>query len=356
MRRILVTGGVGFIGSCFVRRLMRTQPDAEIYVVDAVTYAGNPANLPEEVWESPRFFFYRADVRDRSVIERLVAHVDAVVHFAAETHVDNSIYNTDDFIDTDVKGTQVLLDAVRDRSVERFIHISTSEVYGTALTAPMTEDHPLNPRSPYASAKCGADRLVYSYVATFDVPAVIIRPFNNYGPHQHVEKVIPCFITHALQELALPMHGDGTSSRDWLFVEDCCEGIERALTAPLASVRGEVFNLATGVDTSIGVIGREVLARTGRPHVPVQTVPDRKGQVSRHIGAWAKANAVFGWRPRTALQDGLQATIDWYARNEAWWRENTHKQGGAWLSERPAAERRFSSSVQAAMARSSATL
>jgi len=356
MRRILVTGGVGFIGSGFVRRLMRAQPDTELYVVDAVTYAGNCSNLPEAVWNDPRFFFWKADIRDREVITRLVSRVDAVVHFAAETHVDNSIYNTDDFIDTDVKGTQVLLDAVRAHPVERFIHISTSEVYGTALAEPMTEEHPLNPRSPYASAKCGADRLVYSYVITFDIPAVIIRPFNNYGPYQHVEKVIPCFVTHALHDRPLPMHGDGSSSRDWVYVDDCCEGVERALTADLKAVQGEVINLGTGVDTAIGTIGAEILQRLNKPYVPIRKVPDRRGQVFRHIGSWAKAKALLGWQPRTPFLQGLQQTIDWYVEHETWWQHNTHKHGGPWhIPDQAAAEKLSSSSVQAAMVRSSAT-
>lgn len=355
MRRVLVTGGVGFIGSCFVRRLMRAWPDCHVWVIDAVTYAGNCSNLPDTVWEDPRFLFWKADIRNRELIDRLVANVDAIVHFAAETHVDNSIYNTDDFVDTDVKGTQVLLDAVRAHPVERFIHVSTSEVYGTALVEPMMENHPLNPRSPYASAKCGADRLVYSYAVTFGIPAVIIRPFNNYGPYQHVEKAIPCFITHALQGAPLPIHGDGSSSRDWLYVEDCCAGIERALLADLRQVRGEVINLATGVDTRIVAIGAEILRRLGRPETLVRELPDRRGQVFRHVGSFAKAEALLGWRPATRFQEGLGVTMTWYVEHEAWWRSNTHKKGGAWLPDETA-ERPLSSSVQAAMARSSATL
>lgn len=355
MRRILVTGGVGFIGSCFVRRLMRTRPDLELFVIDAVTYAGNCNNLPEEVWQDPRFFFWKADIRNRDLINRLVSKTDAVVHFAAETHVDNSIYNTDDFIDTDIKGTQILLDAVREHPVERFIHISTSEVYGTALIEPMSEEHPLNPRSPYASAKCGADRLVYSYITTFDVPALILRPFNNYGSYQHIEKVVPCFITHALQGLPLPLHGDGVSSRDWLFVEDCCEGVERALLADLKPLRGEVINLATGVDAKIAWIGEEILRRLKTSRSSIRHVPDRQGQVFRHIGSSAKAQALLEWNARTPLADGLEHTIQWYVEHESWWKTNTHKKGGAWLTH-GVAERPLSSSVQAAMARSSATL
>lgn len=326
MKRILVTGGVGFIGSGFVRRLMRTQPDVEVYVVDAVTYAGNYANLPESIWNDARFFFWQANICDRDLINRLVSKVDAVVHFAAETHVDLSIYDTNPFIDTDVKGTQILLDAVRRHPIERLVHISTSEVYGTALASPMSEDHPLNPRSPYASAKCGADRLVYSYVTTFGLPAVIMRPFNNYGPYQHVEKAIPCFITQALHDLPIPIHGDGVSSRDWLFVEDCCAGIERALAADIKAIRGEVINLGTGIDTTILTVAQKTLQLLNKPESLIQYLPDRPGQVTRHIASTAKAETLLGWRATTTFDAGLRATVEWYLQHEEWWTTNTHKE------------------------------
>ncbi|MDP3937411.1 MAG: GDP-mannose 4,6-dehydratase, partial [Deltaproteobacteria bacterium] len=243
MRRILVTGGAGFIGSNFIRHMLKTHPEDQIFVLDDLTYAGNLSNFEDETFRSRNFFFWKGNVCDRPTVERFVSQVDQIVHFAAETHVDNSIYNTDDFVDTDVKGTQILLDAVRRNPVERFIQISTSEVYGTAETEPMTEEHPLNPRSPYASAKTGADRLAYSYHITFDTPIIILRPFNNYGPRQHVEKLIPCFITRALRNLRLPMHGDGSSSRDWVFVDDCARAVDLALQADLREVKGQVINV-----------------------------------------------------------------------------------------------------------------
>lgn len=353
-----MTGGLGFIGSCFVRRLIRTQPDTELYVVDAVTYAGNYANLPEEIWSYPRFFFWKASISDRDLMNRLMAKADAVVHFAAETHVDHSIYNTDVFIDTDLKGTQILLDATRLYPVERFIHISTSEVYGTAMQVPMTEDHPLNPRSPYASAKCGADRIAYSYHITFGVPVVILRPFNNYGPYQHIEKVIPCFITQALQDLPLPLHGDGFSSRDWLFVEDCCEAVERALMVDLKGARGEVINLGTGADTEIITIADEVLRILNKPASLIRHFPDRPGQVVRHIASTAKAEALLGWRANTKFEEGLRETIKWYIEHVAWWRTNTHMEGGAALPHvtTKLSQRPVSASVRMAIAKSAALL
>jgi dTDP-glucose 4,6-dehydratase len=350
-KRVLVTGGLGFIGSAFLRRMMRQSADVDVYVLDALNYAGNTSNLPESIWHDPRFFFWKGDIRDKKVVDRMVSKVDAVVHFAAETHVDNSIYNTDDFVDTDVKGTQNLLDAIRRHPVERFIHISTSEVYGTALTAPMTEDHPLNPRSPYAGAKCGADRLVYSYFCTYGLPVVILRPFNNYGPHQHIEKVIPCFTTHAIQDRRLPMHGDGSSSRDWLFVEDCCAAVQAALTADSRAVCGEVINLGTGIETDVVSIAEQVLRLLGKPSTLLDTLAERPGQVLRHIGSTAKAKDLLGWTAQTVFADGLKRTVQWYVDHEDWWRANTHKAGGPWqASEAP--QRPLPTAVMAAMDRS----
>ena len=321
--KILVTGGAGFIGSNFVRHILSTYPDYQVLVLDALTYAGNLDNFPDEVWSNPRFFFWHGAVQDRPAVERLVSQVDAVVHFAAETHVDNSIYqyNTDDFIDTDVKGTQILLDAIRHYPVERFIHISTSEVYGTAESAVMTEEHPLNPRSPYASAKCGADRLVYSYVCTFQTPAIIIRPFNNYGPNQHIEKFIPRVITSALQNKPFPMHGSGQSSRDWIFVEDTARGIAAALHSDIEKTRGHAINLATAVDTDIKTIATQLLDQLGCSQDLMQWVADRPGQVDRHTGSNGKAKELIGWEPQVFLEEGLMRTVDWYKANEQWWRK-----------------------------------
>lgn len=319
MRRILVTGGAGFIGSNFVKYMLNKYNDCQIFVLDALTYAGNKENISEHIWNDRRFFFTHGNVCDRKTIEEMVSQVDQVVHFAAETHVDNSIYNTDDFVDTDVKGTQILLDAVRKHSTERFVHISTSEVYGTALKEPMAEDHPLNPRSPYAAAKAAADRLVYSYYCTFDLPVIILRPFNNYGPYQHVEKLIPCFITKTIQHNWLNLHGDGQSCRDWLYVLDTCKAIDKALSKDLKLLKGEVINLGTGKAVKIIDITKKILKTFDKPSSLIKHVNDRPGQVQRHLSSIKKAKEVLGWQAETSFEKGLKMTIDWYVKNEQWW-------------------------------------
>ena len=221
---------------------------------------------------------------------------------------------------TNVEGTQILLDAIRDAPVERFILISSSEVYGTARYAPMDEEHPLEPRSPYAATKAGADRLAYAYWVTYELPIVIVRPFNNYGPRQHPEKVIPRFITQALDDEPLTVHGDGGASRDWLYVDDDAEAIEAIIEAPLDGVAGETINVATGVDIPVAEIADLVLELLGRPASLREHVDERPGQVRRHIGSTEKAERLLGWRARTAFEDGLERTVAWYRENEAWWR------------------------------------
>ena len=221
---------------------------------------------------------------------------------------------------TNVEGTQILLDAIRETAVERFILISSSEVYGTAVSDPMDESHPLNPRSPYAGTKAGADRLAYSYFVTYELPIVIVRPFNNYGPRQHPEKVIPRFITQALQDEPLTVHGDGHATRDWLYVDDDAEAIEAMIEAPLDSLAGEVINLATGVDISINDIADQVLDALGKARSLKEHVPERPGQVDRHIGSTEKARALTGWHARTPFDEGLARTVAWYRENEAWWK------------------------------------
>jgi dTDP-glucose 4,6-dehydratase len=319
MKRVLVTGGAGFISSNFIRHLLDATP-YEVVTLDALTYAGNLENLAD-VLSHPRLSFVHGDIRDAALVRELVEGVDVIVNAAAESHVEKSIaHGASEFVTTNVEGTQILLDAIRSTPVERFILISSSEVYGTAEAAPMDEEHPLNPRSPYAATKAGADRLAYSYWTTYDLPIVIVRPFNNYGPRQHPEKVVPRFITQALADEPLTIHGDGHASRDWLYVTDDAEAIERVIETPIEALAGEVLNVATGVDISVEDIAGLVLSVLGKPAELRAHVPERPGQVDRHIGSTAKAERLLGWRARTSFEDGLERTVAWYRDNEAWWR------------------------------------
>jgi dTDP-glucose 4,6-dehydratase len=319
MKRVLVTGGAGFISSGFVRHLLAATP-YEVVSLDALTYAGNLENLAD-VMAHPRLSFVHGDIRDRDLVRGLVSEVDVIVNAAAESHVEKSIEEgASEFVTTNVEGTQILLDAIRETPVERFILISSSEVYGTAEYAPMDEEHPLNPRSPYAATKAGADRLVYSYFTTYDLPVMIVRPFNNYGPRQHPEKVIPRFITQALTDQPLTIHGDGHASRDWLYVDDDAEAIEAIIATDVDAIAGEVINVATGIDLSVSQIADAVLELLGKPASLKSYVDERPGQVDRHIGSTDKAERLVGWRARTSFEEGLARTVEWYRENDGWWR------------------------------------
>jgi dTDP-glucose 4,6-dehydratase len=318
-KRVLVTGGAGFIPSNFIRHLLAATP-YDVVSLDALTYAGNIENLGD-VMSHARLSFVHGDIRDAELVRDVVAEVDVIVNAAAESHVEKSIeQGAREFVTTNVEGTQILLDAIRQAPVERFILLSSSEVYGTAERAPMDEEHPLNPRSPYAATKAGADRLAYSYYVTYGLPVVIVRPFNNYGPRQHPEKVIPRFITQALCDRPLTVHGDGHATRDWLYVDDDAEAIEAVISAPLDAVVGEVLNVATGVDISVAEIADRVLEAVGKPQSLKAFVTERPGQVDRHIGSTDKLERLTGWRARMSFDEGLGRTIDWYRENAAWWR------------------------------------
>jgi dTDP-glucose 4,6-dehydratase len=291
-----------------------------VVTLDALTYAGNLENLAE-VMSHPRLSFVHGDIRDGGLVRELIEGIDVIVNAAAESHVEKSIeHGASEFVTTNVEGTQILLDAIRVTPVERFILISSSEVYGTAVSVPMDEQHPLNPRSPYAATKAGADRLAYSYWTTYELPIVIVRPFNNYGPRQHPEKVLPRFITQALASEPLTVHGDGHASRDWLYVGDDAEAIQAAIDAPVDSIAGEVINVATGTDIAVGDIAVKVLEALDKPRDLVTNVSERPGQVDRHIGSTEKAERLLGWRARTSFEQGLERTVAWYRDNEAWWR------------------------------------
>lgn len=321
MKTILITGGAGFIGSNFVRHLYDRYPDYRILVLDALTYAGSVANLPDSGQENSRFQFWYGNVLNADLVDSLVRQSSIVVHFAAESHVTRSIFDNRQFFETDVLGTQVVANAVlrNSKTVELFVHISTSEVYGTAAGASMDEDHPTNPMSPYAAAKCGADRLVYSYWQTYRIPAVIVRPFNNYGPHQHLEKVVPRFITSCLLGESLTVHGDGSARRDFMFVKDHCEALDKLLHAPRDKVIGEVFNLGTGADVSVLEIAEAVKAAMHNAASPIELIGERPGQVIRHTCDAAKFRELLDWHPAYEFAAGLRETIDWYVANQEWW-------------------------------------
>jgi dTDP-glucose 4,6-dehydratase len=317
-KKVLVTGGCGFIPSNFIRHLLANTP-YEVVSLDALTYAGNLENL-RDIMGHERLSFVRGDIRDHDLVREVVADVDVVVNAAAESHVEKSIiHGGAEFVKTNVEGTQILLDAIREAPVDRFILISSSEVYGTAEAAPMDEDHALNPRSPYAATKAGADRLAYSYWVTYDLPIVIVRPFNNYGPFQHPEKALPRFIIQALRDEPLTIHGDGHASRDWLFVEDDAEAIEAMIAADRDVVAGEVINVATGIDIAVNDIADAVLDALDKPRDLKVFQEERLGQVDRHIGSTDKAERLLGWTARTSFEQGLERTIAWYVDNRAWW-------------------------------------
>ena len=334
MTTVLVTGGAGFIGSNFVHYLYNTYPEYRILVLDLLTYAGSLDNLPVDGrhgLQNGRLSFWYGDVRNASLVDRLVSQSDVVVHFAAETHVTRSIYDNHHFFETDVLGTQVVANSVlaNIKRITRFVHISTSEVYGTAETPLMDEEHPLKPLSPYASAKAGADRLVYSYWATYGVPAVMVRPFNNYGPRQHLEKVIPRFITSCLLDEPLRVHGDGSAARDFLYVDDTCRALDRVIHCEPSLVVGEVINLGYGESHALRDIAPTIVRKMGKSETLITCVGDRPGQVFRHTADRRKAERLLGWRPEVSFDEGLDRTIAWYTSNQPWWEKQL------WMREIP---------------------
>lgn len=316
MKTILITGAAGFMGSNFVRYILNKYPNYKILILDALTYAGSIDNVPRD----PRVQFWFGNVRNSELVSKLMSQSDIVFHFAAETHITRSIYDNLLFYETDVLGTQCIANAVlNNKRVERFIHISTSEVYGTALHKVMDEEHLLMSASPYASAKAGADRLVYSYWYTYGIPAIIVRPFNNYGGSQHLEKVIPRFITSCILDEPLTVHGDGTASRDWLYVGDFCEALDKVLHCDIDKVKGEVINIGTGKSTNTKDIAEMIVKLMGKSPSLIRYIGERPGQVSRHTSSTDKAKRLLGWEAKTELEQGLVKTIEWYKNNRTWW-------------------------------------
>lgn len=321
-KTIFLTGAAGFIGSNFLSYMFDKYSNYYFIVLDSLTYAGNVNNIPERIRNSPRFEFWYGSVTNPEIVNALMNRSHLVVHFAAESHVSRSIFDNSKFFETDVIGTQIMINALlKSKTVERFIHISTSEVYGTAEVEPMSEEHLLNPRSPYAGAKAGADRLVYSYWSTYNIPAVIIRPFNNYGPQQHLEKMMPRFITAALKGETLKIHGAGTAKRDWIYVEDHCEALDKALHIPdFSRIKNQVINIGSGKATSVLEIAQEVCAYFNLlPDNHLQFIADRPGQVDCHISSTDKAHKLLDWQATTSLKEGVRKTIEWYKNNQNWW-------------------------------------
>lgn len=324
MRTILITGGAGFIGGNFVNYWSKKYTKDRILVLDNLTYAGNPENLPREIREHKKNFeFWYGNVCNGELVDSLVSRADLVVHFAAESHVARSIFDNKIFFETDVLGTHSVATAVLKHyeKVKKFIHISTSEVYGTAEYEPMDEDHPLNPCSPYAAAKCGADRLVYSFMKTYDIPATIVRPFNNYGPFQHLEKVVPRFITSAIQDMPLTIHGSGYAKRDWLYVDDTCARIDKIIHAPKSKTDGEIFNIGSGESISVLDVARMILKILNKPQSLITYIGDRPGQVDNHISSTDKGKKILGLKPARPFAEGIRTTIEWYQNNPGWWKK-----------------------------------
>lgn len=315
--RILITGGCGFIGSNFVRHILNKYPDYRIINLDALTYAGNKENL-KGVEDDSRYSFVKGRVEDREILTDIMDDVDCVVHFAAESHVDRSILDVSPFIKTNIIGTSTILDTIREHPDKRLIHISTDEVYGSlGDEGRFTEETPLRPNSPYAASKASADLLVRAYYETYRVPAIIIRPSNNYGPYQFPEKFIPLMITNLLEDRPIPIYGEGRNVRDWLFVEDNCQAIDLVLHKGRP---GEVYNVGGNSEMRNIDMARAVLKMMDKGEEMINFVKDRPGHDYRYALNSSKIETELGWRPVTDIMEGLRKTVQWYRDNEWWWR------------------------------------
>ncbi len=313
---LLVTGGAGFIGSNFIHYVLANYPECRVINLDKLTYAGNLDNL-KDVEDNPRYEFIKGDIRDKELVQDIFKRVQGVIHFAAETHVDRSIMDAGEFVLTDVYGTFILLEALKNvgSSIEFFLHISTDEVYGSRETGFFKEDDPLSPSSPYAASKAGADRLAYSYWVTYQLPIIILRPSNNFGPYQYPEKFIPLFVTNALEGRNLPLYGKGTNVRDWLYVEDNCRAIDLIMQK---GEIGEAYNVGASNEVQNIVIAERIVELLGRPKSLIKFVPDRLGHDKRYALDCRKIHAL-GWKPQAEFQDALTSTVRWYEENTVWW-------------------------------------
>jgi dTDP-glucose 4,6-dehydratase len=317
--RLLVTGGAGFIGSHYVRSVLRgawgsEEPDS-VVVLDRLTYAGNLANLAP-VAEDHRLRFVEGDILDRSLVRDLVADVDAIVHFAAESHVDRSILGAADFVMTNVVGTQTLLDVALEHQVAKFVHVSTDEVYGSIESGSWTEEQPLEPNSPYSASKASSDLLARAYFRTHGLPVCVTRCSNNYGPYQFPEKVIPLFVTNLIDGATVPLYGEGTNVRDWLHVDDHCRGIHLVLTGGRP---GEVYNIGGGTELTNRELTGLLLEATGTGWDRVERVTDRLGHDQRYSVDITKISNELGYQPQVPFEQGLSETVEWYRTRRDWW-------------------------------------
>jgi dTDP-glucose 4,6-dehydratase len=311
--RLFVTGAAGFIGSNYIRHVLATTDDT-VTVFDALTYAGNLASL-KDVESDPRYEFVRGDICDRDAVAAALVGHDVVVHFAAESHVDRSIVSPDEFVRTNCLGTNVLCDVARSVGVDRFVHISTDEVYGSIEDGSFTEGDPLTPRSPYSASKAGSDMIALAYHETYGLPVVVTRSSNNFGPYQYPEKVIPLFVTNLLDGLQVPLYGDGLNVRDWCYVEDNCAGVDLVVRK---GVVGEIYNIGAGNEITNRELTDRLLALCGRDESAIKYVEDRLGHDRRYSIDTTKVRAL-GWAPERDLDEALESTVAWYRDNRWWW-------------------------------------
>lgn len=324
MTTILVTGGAGFIGNCFIRHMLQKYSNYKIINLDALTYAGNLENL-YDVKDNPNYEFVNGDICDRDLVTQIVSGVDMIVNFAAETHVDRSITGPEVFIETNVKGTMTLLQAAKEFNIERYLQVSTDEVYGTlGDTGYFTETTPLAPNSPYSASKAGADMLVRAYYETYKVPTLITRCSNNYGPYQYPEKLIPFFISRLLRGEKVPVYGDGLNVRDWLYVYDHCAAIDTVLHKGRV---GEVYNIGGHNEKTNLEITHLILDAMNKDESSIEYVQDRLGHDRRYAISNDKITSELGWEPSVTFEEGILLTIDWYLNNKAWMESIEQRKG-----------------------------
>lgn len=318
MKRILVTGGAGFIGSNFIHYMLETYPEIQIVNLDKLTYAGNLDNL-KNIADKSRYSFFQGDIADRQLVLSLSAEkkFDAIVNFAAETHVDRSINKPDDFLKTDIFGPFALLEATRQHNIKRFVQISTDEVYGPIKEGQATESFPLKPSSPYSASKSGGDMLTLAYFTTYNLDVVITRAANNYGAYQYPEKFIPLFVTNAMEDLPLPLYGDGSQVREWLYVDDHCRAIDTVLHHGKA---GEIYNVGGYCEAKNIDIAKEIVKLLKKPEELIKFVDDRPGHDSRYAVDCSKLKQL-GWEPKVSLEEGMANTVNWYKKNKDWWQK-----------------------------------